>query len=118
MLGRRREKSFPLPLPAPSTGCSYILENEERQKMTFSYFDLTGKTAVITGGSKGLGEQMAYALAEVGADLALVSRTQADLDTVAAEIRAATGRRVIGVAADVTKEADITVMVQKVIAEF
>ncbi|MBI3795853.1 MAG: glucose 1-dehydrogenase [Deltaproteobacteria bacterium] len=86
--------------------------------MTFPYFDLTGKTAVITGGSKGLGEQMAYALAEVGADLALVSRTQADLDMVSAEIRTATGRRVIGVAADVTKEADIAVMVQKVIAEF
>lgn len=86
--------------------------------MTIPYFDLTGKTAIITGGSKGLGEQMAYALAEVGADLALVSRTQADLDTVAAEVQAATGRRVIGVAADVTKEADIIPMVQKVMAEF
>jgi NAD(P)-dependent dehydrogenase (short-subunit alcohol dehydrogenase family) len=86
--------------------------------MTLPSFDLTGKTAIITGGSKGLGEQMAYALAEVGADLALVSRTQADLDKVAGEIHAATGRRVIGVAADVTKEADIAVMVQKVMAEF
>lgn len=86
--------------------------------MTLSYFDLTGKTAIITGGSKGLGEQMAHALAEAGAELALVSRTQADLDTVAAEIRAATGRRVIGVAADVTKEPDIAAMVQKVVAEF
>jgi NAD(P)-dependent dehydrogenase (short-subunit alcohol dehydrogenase family) len=95
-----------------------MLEDEERQKMTFSYFDLTGKTAIITGGSKGLGEQMAHALAEAGADLALISRTQADLDRVAAEIRATTGRRVIGVAADVTKEADIAAMVQQVIAEF
>src|SRR5215510_780912 len=86
--------------------------------MMLSYFNLTGKTAIITGGSKGLGEQMAYALAEVGADLALVSRTQADLDKVAADVRAATGRRVIGVAADVTKEADIVVMVQTVMAEF
>ena len=83
-----------------------------------TYFDLSGKTAIITGGSKGLGEQMAHALAEAGADVALVSRTQADLDKVAAEVRAATGRRAIGVAADVTKEADIAAMVQKVMAEF
>ncbi len=86
--------------------------------MTLPYFDLTGKTAIITGGSKGLGEQMAYALAEVGADLALVSRTQADLEKVAAEVHAATGRRVIGVAADVTRESDIIAMVQRVLAEF
>jgi NAD(P)-dependent dehydrogenase (short-subunit alcohol dehydrogenase family) len=86
--------------------------------MVLPYFDLTGKTVVITGGSKGLGEQMAYALAEAGADLALISRTQADLDTVAGEIHEATARRVIGVAADVTKEADIAAMVQRVMAEF
>ncbi len=86
--------------------------------MTFPYFDLTGKTVVITGGSKGLGEQMAYALAEAGADLALISRTQADLDKVAREVHEATARRVIGIAADVTKEADIAVMVQRVMAEF
>src|SRR5713101_7881363 len=86
--------------------------------MTLPYFDLTGRIAIITGGSKGLGEQMAYALAEVGADVALVSRTQADLDQVAADVRAATGRRAIGVAADVTREADIAAMVQQVMAEF
>jgi 3-oxoacyl-[acyl-carrier protein] reductase len=47
-----------------------------------------------------------------------VSRTQADLDTVSAVIRAASGRRVIGVAADVTKEADIIAMTQQIMAEF
>jgi NAD(P)-dependent dehydrogenase (short-subunit alcohol dehydrogenase family) len=86
--------------------------------MTTPYFDLTGKVALITGGSKGLGEQMAYALGEVGADLAIISRTQADLDKVSAEIHQATGRRVFGVAADVTQEADIAAMVEKVMAEF
>jgi len=86
--------------------------------MRASYFDLTGKTAIITGGSKGLGEQMAYALAEAGADVALVSRTQVELDQVATEVHLATGRHAVGVAADVTKEADIAVMVQKVMAEF
>ena len=86
--------------------------------MTSPYFDLSGKTAIITGGSKGLGEQMAYALAEAGADVALVSRTQADLDAVSSAIHAATGRRVIGVAADVTKDTEIQTMVQAVMAEF
>lgn len=86
--------------------------------MSGSYFDLTDKTIIITGGSKGLGEEMAHALAEAGADLALVSRTQADLDKVAEEIRAATGRRIIGVAADVTKESDIIAMAQKVMDAF
>ena len=86
--------------------------------MTLPYFDLSGKTAVITGGSKGLGEQMAYALAEAGADVAIVSRTQADLDAVSSAVHAATGRNVIGVAADVTKDAEIRAMVQAVMAEF
>ena len=83
-----------------------------------AYFDLSGKTAVVTGGSKGLGEQAAYALAEAGADVALVSRTQADLDAAAADIRAATGQRAVGIVADVTKDADIRTMVAAVMAEF
>lgn len=83
-----------------------------------AYFDLSGKTAVVTGGSKGLGEQAAYALAEAGADVALVSRTRADLDAVAADIRAATGRRAVGIVADVTRDADIRAMVAAVMAEF
>lgn len=83
-----------------------------------AYFDLSGKTAVVTGGSKGLGEQAAHALAEAGADVALVSRTRADLDAVAADIRAATGRRAVGFVADVTRDADIRAMVAAVMAEF
>ena len=83
-----------------------------------AYFDLSGKTAVVTGGSKGLGEQAAHALAEAGADVALVSRTRADLDAVAADICAATGRRAVGFVADVTRDADIRAMVAAVMAEF
>ncbi len=83
-----------------------------------AYFDLSGKTAVVTGGSKGLGEQAAHALAEAGADVALVSRTRADLDAVAADICAATGRHAVGFVADVTRDADIRAMVAAVMAEF
>jgi NAD(P)-dependent dehydrogenase (short-subunit alcohol dehydrogenase family) len=56
-------------------------------------FDLTGKTALVTGASRGLGQQFARALATAGADLAITSRTRESLDPFANEIRS-TGRRV------------------------
>jgi NAD(P)-dependent dehydrogenase (short-subunit alcohol dehydrogenase family) len=86
--------------------------------VTSSIFDLTDKTVVITGGSKGLGEQMAYALAEAGADIALVSRTLSDLEKVAADVHQATSRRAIAVAADVTQEASVEKMTRRIMAEF
>jgi len=52
-----------------------------------SPFDLTGKTALITGASKGLGKAMALALARAGASIALVSRDQAKLAEVQSEIQ-------------------------------
>jgi gluconate 5-dehydrogenase len=50
-------------------------------------FDLTGRTALITGGSRGLGLQIAEALGEYGAQLVLVSRKQADLDASIAHLK-------------------------------
>ena len=52
-------------------------------------FDLTGRVAVVTGGSRGLGLQIAAALGEFGASLALVARKQADLDAAVDQLRAA-----------------------------
>ena len=82
-----------------------------------TWFDLTGKCAVVTGGSKGLGRTIADALAQAGADVAIVSRTPADLQRAADELRAH-GRRVLPVQADVTDEASIQAMVQQVIGQF
>jgi short-subunit dehydrogenase len=48
--------------------------------------DLTGRTAVIVGGSGGLGEAMAHTLAGAGANIALVGRNQSKLDKVAGEV--------------------------------
>lgn len=64
--------------------------------------DLTGTVAVITGGSKGIGEAIARRLAADGADLVIAARTAEDLDAVAASIVADTGRRVETVAADLS----------------
>ena len=77
-------------------------------------FRLNGKTALITGGSKGLGFTMATALAEAGADVALSGRTLSTCDEAASKITAATGRRAKGFAADVTSAADIDRLVKSI----
>jgi len=68
-------------------------------------FDLTGKTALITGGSRGLGLQMAHALGEAGAKIMLSSRKADDLEQAAAELQAA-GIDARWIAADCSKEED------------
>ena len=54
--------------------------------------DLSGKTALVTGASTGLGAETARALAASGADLTLVARSAEKLNSVAGEIQAETGR--------------------------
>ena len=51
-----------------------------------SIFSLEGKKVIITGAGRGIGAELAKDFARAGADLMLVSRTQSDLDNVAAEI--------------------------------
>jgi len=75
--------------------------------------DLTGHTAVITGGSRGLGESMAKALAEAGASIALVARDVTRLDSVKAAIIGA-GGKAESFTADVTNEQDVASMCQAV----
>ncbi|MFI6319883.1 SDR family NAD(P)-dependent oxidoreductase [Nonomuraea sp. NPDC050556] len=64
-------------------------------------FDLSGKRALVTGASKGIGRAVALAYAAAGADVALVSRSQEALDEVAKEITAL-GRRAVAIPADLT----------------
>lgn len=68
-------------------------------------FDLTGQTALITGGSRGLGLQMAHALGEAGAKVMLSSRKAEDLEQAAAELQAS-GIDARWIAADCSKEED------------
>ena len=63
---------------------------------------LKGRMAIVCAASKGLGKACAMSLARNGVDLVINSRTASDLETTAAEIRAATGRTVTAIAADIT----------------
>jgi NAD(P)-dependent dehydrogenase (short-subunit alcohol dehydrogenase family) len=69
-------------------------------------FDLKGKTALVTGGSRGLGLQMAHALGEAGAKIMLTSRKAADLEEATAQLQAS-GIDARWIAADCAQEADI-----------
>jgi NAD(P)-dependent dehydrogenase (short-subunit alcohol dehydrogenase family) len=70
-------------------------------------FDLTGRAALVTGGSKGLGKAMARAFAEAGADVVISSRHEAELEGALKEILSGTGRRGFHVVADMTRRDDV-----------
>jgi NAD(P)-dependent dehydrogenase (short-subunit alcohol dehydrogenase family) len=80
-------------------------------------FDLTGKTALVTGGSRGLGLQLAQALGEAGARIMLSSRKAEDLSEAAAELKAA-GIEVDWIAADCAKEAELRALADETIKRF
>ena len=79
-------------------------------------FSVQGQVAVVTGAGKGIGRACALALAQAGADVAVASRTSADIEKVADEIRAL-GRRAIAVACDVSDDAALDRLVQATVAD-
>lgn len=79
---------------------------------------VAGKVAIITGGSEGIGRAAAARLSAEGAKVALVARTQADLDRSALAISTETGNEVIGIATDVRSEAAVKRMVETVVARW
>ncbi len=80
-------------------------------------FRLTGKRLFITGGSRGLGREMALACADAGADCILVGREAASLDKTATDIRAR-GRQAFTIQADVGKPSECEAACQRALAEF
>src|SRR5690242_12615966 len=80
-------------------------------------FDLTGRTAVVTGGAQGMGRAMALALAEVGANVALLDRNAAGIEEAAHSIRRL-GRKALPLAGDVTDIAHIDRVFAAVDREF
>src|SRR3954470_8345717 len=80
-------------------------------------FDLTGRVAIVTGGSRGLGFQIASALGEFGASLALVARKKADLDAAVEQLTAA-GRTAVGFVADLGTPEAASGLTERVLGRF
>ena len=86
-------------------------------KSMMDMYDLTGKTAIVTGGSQGLGESFARGLAKAGCNLVLTARTLSKLEKVAAEM-AHYGVEALAVQADVNKREDLEAMLKQALDRF
>ena len=80
-------------------------------------YDLSGRVAIVTGGSAGIGAATARRLAQFGADVAIAARTADDLERTAADIEAETGRRCLPVPTNVKAEAEVVRMVAATVGE-
>ena len=81
-------------------------------------FELRGKTALGTGGGRGLGRVMAQALAEAGADVAIGSREEESCAAAAREMGESTGRKTLSGKLDVSDKADVELFVKRVVESF
>mgnify|MGYP000741979490 FL=1 len=81
-------------------------------------FDMTGKVAIVTGASRGLGVELATSLAEYGADLALMAGNEEKLKKTAASIIEKTGVKVITVKVDISNEQSVQAAVKAVMDEY
>ena len=84
--------------------------------MELSQFSLEGKVALVTGGSRGIGEATAVTLARAGADVAVTSRKLPDLERVAEQVRNV-GRRALAAEAHVGRIDQLEPLVDRVVAE-
>ncbi|MEQ1646222.1 MAG: SDR family NAD(P)-dependent oxidoreductase, partial [Pyrinomonadaceae bacterium] len=85
--------------------------------MGFSKLDLSGRVAVVIGGTSGIGRAISHGLAEAGADVVCTSRRTEQVETAAAEIEAL-GRRTLRVASDVSDKASLANLLDECVAAF
>lgn len=85
--------------------------------MAYQGFDLSGKTAVVIGGTSGIGRAIARGMAEAGADVVPTSRRLEQVQEAAAEIRTL-GRRALEVVSDVSDRTSLDQLLNKCVAEF
>ncbi len=83
----------------------------------FEIFNIKERVAIVTGGSKGIGQGIAIDLAKAGAHVVVVSRNFSESETIAQQIRTL-GRKSLAIAADVKNCLDITAMVDKALQQF
>jgi NAD(P)-dependent dehydrogenase (short-subunit alcohol dehydrogenase family) len=86
--------------------------------MTLDIFNLTGKVALVTGGSKGLGKAMARGLAEAGADIIISSRHEGELRSALDEILPSRDRRGAFIVADMQRRSDVDRLAKTALATF
>jgi NAD(P)-dependent dehydrogenase (short-subunit alcohol dehydrogenase family) len=101
-------------------GILFVVSIDKKERMYINmenFFDLTGKVAVVTGASSGLGADAALAYAKAGADVALLARRIEKLNEVKAEIEKI-GRKVVAVGCDVTNEESVKTAMQTVLDTF
>ena len=87
-------------------------------KSGIQQFDLTNKSVLLTGGSKGLGKAMAEGLASAGANLALVSRNQEEVITVASHLATTFGIKAKGYEYDISNEQKVEDLIKRVNRDF
>ncbi|MCD6358791.1 MAG: glucose 1-dehydrogenase [Dehalococcoidia bacterium] len=87
------------------------------QDSVLAKFNLSGKVALVTGGSRGIGQAIALGLAEAGADIVLASRKMPDLEVVAHQI-SKMGRQALPVSANIRHLGEIDNLVEKTMAKF
>src|SRR2546430_8122231 len=87
------------------------------QQMSFAPLDLTGKTAVVIGGTSGIGRAIAHGLAEAGADVVATSRRNEQVDAAAKEIEQR-GRRALRITSDVSDRSSLDHLLKHSISSF
>jgi NAD(P)-dependent dehydrogenase (short-subunit alcohol dehydrogenase family) len=78
---------------------------------------LTGRVAIVTGGSRGVGRAIALELGREGADVAICARNRGALDETARALAKETGRRILGIVADTTSTASVRSLVETTVAQ-
>ncbi|PJN89701.1 gluconate 5-dehydrogenase [Bacillus sp. mrc49] len=94
-----------------------MTERAEKLTTLSDMFDLTNKTAIVTGGGRGLGKQIAMALGEAGANVVIASRNLAACKEACEELKAL-GVQARAFECDITSESEVDLVVQETVAQF
>src|SRR3954454_4935610 len=92
-------------------------ETWRRRAMVLEQFRLDGRVAIVTGAGRGLGQQMALAMARAGADIVCAARTPEQIEDTAGQIRAL-GRQTLTVPTDVRRSEQVNALVAHCIETF